>query len=126
MESIFIRKFDIIIEVTGNDIVFQAIKEAKNKKTVLIPGSVAFLLSKLLEEKEELIRKHQHESYQQELIFNATNDGMIVIDNKGMIILFNRRAEEMMGVRKEQAIGKFVVEVIPNSRLPHHLRNKTN
>jgi PAS domain S-box-containing protein len=123
------ENMDIIIEVTGDDSVFQAIREAKNKRTILIPGSVAFLFSKVLEEKEELINKHQNESYQQELIFNATNDGMVVIDNRGNVILFNRRAEEMMGVRKEQAIGKKVVEVIPKSRLPLILetrRTETN
>jgi PAS domain S-box-containing protein len=112
------ENIDIIIEVTGNDDVFQALREGKSKKTILIPGSVAFLLSKVLEEKEELIYKHQHESYQQELIFNATNDGMVVIDRKGTVILFNRRAEEMMGVKRENAIGKYVLEVIPQSRLP--------
>jgi len=112
------ENIDIIIEVTGDDRVFQAIWEEKNKKTVLIPGSVAFLFSKLLAEKEDLIKKHQHESYQQELIFNATNDGMVVIDNNGEVILFNRRAEEMMGVKREKAIGKTVREVIPQSRLP--------
>ncbi|MFK9093211.1 sigma 54-interacting transcriptional regulator [Bacillus salipaludis] len=109
---------DIIIEVTGHDTVFQELRDAKNKKTVLIPGSVAFLVSKLMEEKEELVAKHKNESYQQELIFNATNDGMVVIDNHGKVILFNKRAEEIMGVNKEQAIGKAVLEVIPTSRLP--------
>jgi len=109
---------DIIIEVTGDDTVFQELREAKNKKTILIPGSVAFLVSKLMEEKEELVAKHKYESYQQELIFNAANDGMLVIDNHGKVILFNKRAEEIMGVNKEQAIGKAVLEVIPTSRLP--------
>jgi PAS domain S-box-containing protein len=109
---------DIIIEVTGDEQVFQELRSAKNKKTVLIPGSVAFLLVRLLEEKEELIVKHQNASYQQELIFNATNDGMLVIDARGYVILFNHRAEEMTGVKREQALGKYVVEVIPESRLP--------
>ncbi len=112
------ENIDIIIEVTGDDTVFQEIREAKHKKTVLIPGSVAFLVSKLMEEKEELVAKHQNESYQQELIFNATNDGMVVIDNYGKVILFNKRAQEIMGVKKNEAIGKAVLEVIPTSRLP--------
>lgn len=112
------ENIDIIIEVTGNDAVFQELRKAKNKKTVLIPGSVAFLVSKLMEEKEELVSKHQNESYQQELIFNATNDGMVVIDQQGKVILFNKRAEEIIGVKKAQAIGKAVLEVIPSSRLP--------
>jgi PAS domain S-box-containing protein len=120
---------DIVIEVTGSEEVFQELRSTKDKKTVLIPGSVAFLLAKLLEEKEELIVKHQNASYQQELIFNATNDGMLVIDSKGIVILFNRRAEEMTGVKRDQAIGKNVVEVIPESRLPLILetrRTETN
>ncbi|MEH7249704.1 sigma-54-dependent Fis family transcriptional regulator [Neobacillus niacini] len=117
-------QIDIIIEVTGNESVFQELRSTKDKKTVLIPGSVAFLLARLLEEKEELIIKHQNASYQQELIFNATNDGMIVIDAKGFVILYNRRAEEMTGVKRKQAIGTFVVEVIPESRLPQILETR--
>ncbi|WHY75995.1 sigma-54-dependent Fis family transcriptional regulator [Neobacillus sp. WH10] len=112
------QDIDIIIEVTGNDTVFQELRDAKNKKTILIPGSVAFLVSKLMEEKEELVAKHKNESYQQELIFNAANDGMLVIDNHGKVILFNKRAEEIMGINKEHAIGRDVLEVIPTSRLP--------
>ncbi|WP_042458195.1 sigma-54 interaction domain-containing protein [Neobacillus dielmonensis] len=118
------ENIDIIIEITGDDLVFKNLRDHKPKRTVLIPGSVAFLVSKLMEEKEELIQKHQYESYLQELIFNATNDGMVVIDNQGSVILFNRRAEEMMGVKKEDALGSFVVDVIPKSRLPIILKTK--
>ncbi|MEH7073964.1 sigma 54-interacting transcriptional regulator [Neobacillus drentensis] len=117
-------QIDIIIEVTGNENVFQELRKAKNQNTVLIPGSVAFLVAKIMEEKEELIEKHKNESYQQELIFNAANDGMIVIDKYGKIILFNKRAQEIMGVKREQAIGKYVVEVIPTSRLPLILESR--
>jgi len=119
-----VDKIDIIIEVTGNDTVFQELRKAKNQNTVLIPGSVAFLVAKIMEEKEELIEKHKNESYQQELIFNATNDGMVVIDKCGKVILFNKRAQEIIGVKKKQAIGKYVVDVIPTSRLPFILESR--
>ncbi|WP_144547614.1 sigma-54-dependent Fis family transcriptional regulator [Bacillus sp. X1(2014)] len=118
------NQIDIIIEVTGNEVVFQELRNAKNKQTVLIPGSVAFLVAKIMEEKEDLIEKHKNESYQQELIFNATNDGMVVIDKNGKVILFNTRAQEIIGVTKEQAIGKYVVDVIPTSRLPYILESR--
>ncbi|MCM3765204.1 sigma 54-interacting transcriptional regulator [Neobacillus niacini] len=111
-------QIDIVIELTGSERVFQEIRSKKHKKTILIPGSVAFLVSKLMEEKEELLQKHQYESYLQELIFNATNDGMVVINRQGDVILFNRRAEEMMDLKKERAIGKYIAEVIPHTRLP--------
>ncbi|MEH7119103.1 sigma 54-interacting transcriptional regulator [Neobacillus vireti] len=115
---------DIIIEVTGNEEVFRDIRNSKNKQTVLIPGSVAFLVSKLIEEKEELVAKLQNDSYKQELIFDAANDGMVVIDRHGQVILFNKRAEEIMGVKKEQAIGKDILEVIPMSRLLFILQSR--
>jgi PAS domain S-box-containing protein len=53
-----------------------------------------------------------------ELIFNSTDDGMVVINNKGIITLFNKRAEEIMGTSREEALGKDVSEVIFESRLP--------
>ncbi|MDV2888352.1 sigma-54-dependent Fis family transcriptional regulator, partial [Alkalihalophilus pseudofirmus] len=46
------ENIDIIIEVTGDEKIFQILRDEKNKKTVLIPGSVAFLVAKLMEEKE--------------------------------------------------------------------------
>lgn len=118
------ENIDIIIELTGDEQVFKELRSTKAKKTVLIPGSVAFLLAQLLEEKEEFIVKYQNASYQQELIFNATSDGMLGIDANGFVILFNRRAEEMTGVKREQAIGKYVVEVISESRLPQILQTR--
>jgi PAS domain S-box-containing protein len=119
-----VENIDIVIEVTGDDLVFQELRNGKNKNTILIPGSVAYLISKLMEEKEELIKKHQNESYQHDLIFNSINDGMVVIDQSGVIILFNRRAEEMMDVKRDSALGKYVSEVINDSRLPMILESR--
>ncbi|MDP4104516.1 MAG: sigma-54-dependent Fis family transcriptional regulator [Bacillota bacterium] len=53
-----------------------------------------------------------------DLIFNSTDDGMVVINNKGIITLFNKRAEEIMGIKKEEALGKDISEVIFETRLP--------
>lgn len=118
------ENIDIIIEVTGDESVFRDLRQAKNNKTVLIPGSVAYLIAKLIEEKEELIQKHQNESYMHDLIFNSTDDGMVVIDGEGTIILFNSRAEEMMEIKKEDALGKYVSSIIPTSRLPKILKSR--
>lgn len=108
---------DIVIEVTGDEQVFKQIRDARNKKTLLIPGSVAFLIAKLMEEKEELIKKIEYEKNQRELIFETTGDGMIGINQEGKIILFNRSAERMIGIRKQEAMGAHVLQVIPTSRL---------
>ncbi|RLQ98291.1 sigma 54-interacting transcriptional regulator [Falsibacillus albus] len=123
--SLFLdESIDIIIEVTGNQDVFRQIRDARSKDTVLIPGSVAYLIATLLDEKEELINKLTNQSYFHDLIFNSTDDGMVVIDNNEMVILFNRSAERMVGIKQGDALGKHVFDVIPTSQLPRILETR--
>jgi predicted dinucleotide-utilizing enzyme len=56
-ESWLDKDIDIIIEATGNEQVLEAIVERKAKKTVVIPGSVAYIISELLDEKEALVNE---------------------------------------------------------------------
>lgn len=39
-------------------------------------------------------------------VFETMRDGLMVVDNEGTIVLFNRAAEEITGYRKEEIIGK--------------------
>jgi PAS domain S-box-containing protein len=39
-------------------------------------------------------------------VFEAMRDGLMMVDNKGRIVLFNRAAEELTGYRKEEVIGR--------------------
>jgi PAS domain S-box-containing protein len=118
------EKIDVIFDVTGNKEVFTALRNARSKDTVLIPGSVAFLIAKLFEEKEEYIEKFRNETYKRDLIFNSTDDGMVGIDNQCRIILYNKSAEKIIGFPQEEAIGKHIYEVIPKSRLPRVLQSR--
>lgn len=115
---------DIIIEVTGLDQVFRELRDARGKNTVLIPGSVAFLLATLLEEKEELIKTLRKVTYEHDLIFNSTDDGMVVINTDGIITLFNKSAEKIIGISRKLAEGKHVLDVIPTSKLPRILNSR--
>ena len=117
--------YDIIIEVTGSQSAFHELRSRKSPRTVLIPGTVAFIIARLLNDKEALIEKLQNESYRRDLIFNSTDEGMVVIDREGIITLFNRSAEKMIGVEQDKAIGKHIKRIIPNSRLPYLLESKT-
>lgn len=110
-------ELDIIIEVTGDDDVLRKLRDARGKNTVVIPGSVAFLLAKQLEEKEVLIKTLKNITYEHDLIFNSTGDGMVVINTDGIVTLFNRSAEKIIGSAKEVAEGKHVLDVIPSSQL---------
>lgn len=118
------KKIDMIIEVTGNNEVFTNLRSGFGKETVLIPGSVAFLLVKLFKDKERLIKKIQNETYKYNLIFNSTNDGMIVIDHDENIILLNKSAENMIEKSKDEAVGKHIRQVIPSSLLPRVMRTR--
>ncbi len=115
---------DIVIEVTGDKKVFEEIREARGKQTVIIPGSVAFLIAKLMEDKEGLIEEIQNESFKRDLILNSTDDGMVGIDIKGHIILLNKSAAKMIGTDQEETIGKHILDVIPKSKLPRVIETK--
>lgn len=123
-EELIDETYDIVIEVTGNQKVFEEIRAKKHKNTVLVPGTVAFILAKLLEEKEALVHKFKEESYKRDLIFNSTDDGMIVINQQCEVILFNKSAERMTGILQSEAIGKHIEELIPSSKLPRILESK--
>ncbi|WP_226673093.1 sigma 54-interacting transcriptional regulator [Rossellomorea aquimaris] len=115
---------DIVIEVTGEQEVFEQIRDKRGKNTVIIPGSVAFLISKLLEEKEDLIHQLTSESFKRDLIFNSTDDGMVGIDEQGIVMLFNKSAERMIGKNQEDVMGLHISEVIPESKLTKTIQTK--
>ncbi|PLT34769.1 sigma-54-dependent Fis family transcriptional regulator [Bacillus sp. V5-8f] len=115
---------DIVIEATGDERVFEEIRQIGRGRFVLIPGSVAYIIAKLFDEKRDLIDKLKKEKNKHDLIFNTTNDGMIVVDQREEIILFNRSAERMVEAKHEKVLGKPITEVIPGSRLPDILKTK--
>lgn len=123
-ETFLNDNIDIVIEATGDEEVFRAIREKRSQKTVLIPGTVAHFLSKLIEEKELLINELTQQSYKYNLIFNSTHDGMIVVDIDGKIILFNRSAEKVIGRKRDEAIGRDIVDIIPGTQLPRVLQSR--
>ncbi|MDA8083204.1 MAG: PAS domain-containing protein, partial [Nitrospiraceae bacterium] len=52
-----------------------------------------------------------------DVILEATQDGVIAVDEDGLVTLFNRAAERLTGIRAESAVGRPAVDVIPNTRL---------
>ncbi|WP_244893429.1 sigma-54 interaction domain-containing protein [Ferroacidibacillus organovorans] len=58
---------------------------------------------------------------QLDALIHAMHDAMVAVDRMETIVLFNPSAERLTGVRVEDALGKSVSAVIPNSRLPHIL-----
>ncbi|WLR49718.1 sigma 54-interacting transcriptional regulator [Bacillus tianshenii] len=115
---------DVIVEATGDEHVFKSLVKHRGNNMVVIPGSVAYITAQLMEEKETLIETLKNQSYMQDMILNATHDGMVAIDAKENLILINKAAERMMKLQFEEVIGRSVTEVIPNSKLPRVLTTK--
>ncbi|OZI11895.1 sigma-54-dependent Fis family transcriptional regulator [Bacillaceae bacterium SAS-127] len=61
---------------------------------------------------------------QYDLIFESIDEGMIVVDHSEKIILYNKSAERIVGIDKQQAIGQHIRTVIPTSRLPEVMKEK--
>ncbi|HEU5141502.1 MAG TPA: sigma-54-dependent Fis family transcriptional regulator [Bacillales bacterium] len=60
--------------------------------------------------------------YQLELILDLTQDAMIAIDLDERVTLFNKSAERMTGMPKQQVIGKKIIEIMPSTQLPRVLK----
>ncbi|GGI11360.1 sigma 54-interacting transcriptional regulator [Gottfriedia solisilvae] len=115
---------DVVFDTTGDESIHQEIIKHKAKHTLAIPGSVAKIIANLVQEKESLFHLINNKKRQQELILENTHDGMIVVDRWGKILLFNRSAENILQIDKENAIGRDIIEVVPTSKLPRVLQTK--
>lgn len=124
--SFLTDEIDIVIEATGSPAIFEELQQERHEKMILIPREVIYSTAVLMEEKEALIRALKDESYKHDLIFNSTQDGMIVINQDEIITLFNRGAERMTGHRREDVLGKHIHDCIPSSQLPAILQTRNS
>lgn len=57
-----------------------------------------------------------------DVILNSTQDATIAVDINGNVTLFNRAAEEIIGVKEKDVLGKYIEDVLPSTRLPYILQ----
>ncbi|MHB8782823.1 MAG: sigma-54 interaction domain-containing protein [Desulfobacteria bacterium] len=55
-------------------------------------------------------------------VLDSMANGVIAIDREGAIVIFNRGAVRLLGVGKEEALGKRLLDIVPNSGLVNVLR----
>ena len=73
---------------------------------------------RLFEEKNNYIQIIDNKKMMQELILNSIEEGMIGINEQGIVNFLNKSAAKMTEVSAEEAIGKHVYDVISQSELP--------
>ncbi len=113
----------IIFDVTGDEAEFAELLKARSSQTVLIPGSVANLLVRLLEENDSYINRIQTEMHKQRMIFDSIEEGMIGINEDGHVDFFNKSASKMIGLPIQETINRPITEVIPTTELPRVLNS---
>lgn len=57
-------------------------------------------------------------------IMNFIHDGIIAIDDKGIVNIFNSMAEKIFGVSEKEAIGKHIEDVVENTKLSDVLKSR--
>ncbi|HWR57639.1 MAG TPA: PAS domain-containing protein, partial [Thermodesulfovibrionales bacterium] len=53
-----------------------------------------------------------------EIMLDSTHDGMIAVNEAGVVTLFNKAAERITGLDGRKVVGRPAAEAIPNTRLP--------
>jgi PAS domain S-box-containing protein/TyrR family helix-turn-helix protein len=69
-------------------------------------------------------------TYQQEIklyrsILDSSYNGIVVIDNNGLILLYNQAAERILGRKRSEVIGKSISTIDPNMNLMGVVYSKT-
>src|SRR5699024_272520 len=115
---------DIVIDVTGKEQVLKEFLQTRRQSPVIIPQAVAYVISELLEEKDELLDHLKVQMNNREIILDNIHDGMIVINDQGIVQFVNKRAEEIVGHSKVQFEQKNIKDIITTTRLPHVLHSR--
>ncbi|CEI83828.1 Arginine utilization regulatory protein RocR [Oceanobacillus oncorhynchi] len=115
---------DIVINVTGEEELFEKMIELFPRKTIIIPGSVANIIYELIHEKTVLTDEVKVQASRLELILNHMNDGMIVVNKMEQVQLLNRRAEQILGKKEKDYKGKHIKDLLKTNRLSHVLRSQ--
>ncbi|MGE5674643.1 MAG: sigma 54-interacting transcriptional regulator [Mycobacterium leprae] len=113
---------DIIVQATGDPRLDAEIKRLKWPRAVIMEGVAMNLILSFVEEDENLLRQLEVKERERDVMLDSTHDGMLAVNAKGLVTLCNRAAERLIGIRRDQVLGKLAEEVIPNTRLHLVLR----
>lgn len=86
-------------------------------------NTVTVLLSESLLESEEAVR-YSEEKYRR--IIETARDAIITVDSDGMVVSWNRGAEDLFGYSSGDAAGKPLETFIPAEHIEKHRFNEGN
>ena len=117
------------LEEKGVDVVIGKIAMAREARAsgmeaVIITSAYETVRMAILEARRvNQVRKQERRKAEQlKAMLNFTYDGVIALDRRGRITVFNKVAEELSGWSVKNAINREVTEVIPKAGCQHLLR----
>ncbi|MFC0188332.1 sigma 54-interacting transcriptional regulator [Fictibacillus aquaticus] len=121
--DINLREFEYIVYSPDYKKKAYELAETVEGEAGILPASYVQALFDEMLHNETHMPALRNQLLTRDIILDSTHDGMIAIDEKRKITLFNRSAEKMTGIPRGKAIGFDILEVMPNSQLPRILRS---
>ncbi len=114
----------------GVDVVIGKIAMAREARVrgleaVIITSDYEAVRTTILEARRvnQVRKQEKRKAEQLKMMLNFTYDGVIALDKRGRITVFNKVAEELSGWSVENAINRDVTEVIPKAGCQHLLKS---
>lgn len=87
--------------------------------SILVKSSKSSIIEAIKEGKMILhaMQYEEKKKNQFKSIINSISDGVIAVDEEGKITVINKMVEKLIDIKGEDALNKFIWEVIPNTRL---------
>ncbi|RKD31266.1 sigma 54-interacting transcriptional regulator [Thermohalobacter berrensis] len=109
--------------VIGDTISVKTAKKLGLNYDLIVSGKEAVINA--ISEAIELYKftiKERRKKKQLQTILNFAHEGIIAVDKKGIIGVYNAAAEKILGIPASEVIGKKINEAIPNTKLPYILK----
>ncbi|MFZ5969664.1 MAG: HPr family phosphocarrier protein [Bacillota bacterium] len=88
-------------------------KEALDEMAQYLGGQIDVEKTEL----DEVDMVIEHTTITSEKVFESLSNGIVVVDENNIITIFNRAAERIIGLKREQVIGQKAHEVLDDSKL---------
>ena len=115
------REDNIRLEFNGQELLVNRLPICEGSKIV---GAIAIVQD--VSQNNDIMKMldvTQHKVEAMEIIFESLKQGIVVLDENNIVTLANKSYEEMMGIPREELLGRDARDVIENSRM--HIVLKT-
>ncbi len=117
-------RYDVVVRTIGDtritiDFMLSPLRDSNGRITYLIPS--ANDITERIDRESEL--RFSEERFRR--VFEATADGLLMIDESGAITLVNSRAAEMFGYEQNEMYDLKVEDLVPESHRERHRHDRT-